>query len=271
MLFNIIIFSKNRASQLDLLLRSVECYANWVLLQKLTVIYRADEPYSESYNKLKETYPMAQWVEEDSTAVFKELVLGSIDGTIPYTMFLVDDNVFVGESTVITDGSLEKFSNDLSVCTVSQRLWSGINYCYAINQPTPLPVTYQVDERVWNWRGEPGDWGYPYSLDGNIFRTSQIYEQIKSIEFTGPNLLEGYIGCNWQIPGELMLCSKSPTVMNNPCNKVQGVFPNRSGNVDPMEVELGFQSGKRLSLRPFTGLIYNAVHTEVPLVWETMC
>lgn len=272
-LFNIVIFSKNRAAQLDLLLRSMVKYVPWAFHNHVTVIYKADPDYQASYHKIivGNRNPNVQYVEEQEGVPFKEYVLKSIIPEAPVTMFLVDDNVFIGESPVMANGSLFTLMNNPDICCISQRIWKGTSFCYALNIPTPRPLDFDEVSCIWEWRGKQGEWCYPYSLDGNIFRTSQIHSLLTKIPFTGPNILEGNLDVYWDIPGSKMMCVPEPVLMNNPCNKVQSVYPNRSGSLSPLEIEQAFQSGMRLSLTPFMGLRPVAAHTEMPLTWENPC
>ena len=49
---------------------------------------------------------------------------------------------------------------------------------------TPPPAT------TWHWMGMEGDWGYPMSLDGHIFRTAEIAPLLEHLDYRNPNVLE---------------------------------------------------------------------------------
>src|SRR3989344_6927504 len=76
-----IIFSKNRACQLELLLRSLNMPA--------TVIYTYDQDFKTGYDKLIGMYPEVEFVWETD---FKKQVIENLG---EYTLFLVDDDVMI--------------------------------------------------------------------------------------------------------------------------------------------------------------------------------
>ena len=62
-----IIFSKNRALQLDLCLRTLQLHcADIHKISDVNVLYKADDHHKESYEILKREYPDVNFVEEVS-------------------------------------------------------------------------------------------------------------------------------------------------------------------------------------------------------------
>ena len=90
-MINSIIFSKDRAAQLDLLLKSIGKNAKDIF--QLKVIYASSEiSFEKGYEKLIDKYPEVKWMKESSN--FKEDVLSAIDNTeSEYTCFFTDDDI----------------------------------------------------------------------------------------------------------------------------------------------------------------------------------
>ena len=85
----LIIFSKNRASQLNLLLDSIKLNAP-TKFDKISVLYKADDEYFKSYEILKEDYQFITFKEESN---FRRDFINLINDDIEMTTLMVDDAV----------------------------------------------------------------------------------------------------------------------------------------------------------------------------------
>lgn len=230
---NIVIYSKNRAAQLDALLRSLK--KNFVEYDSscISVIWVGDRGFKGGYTKIKNKFPEVNMISEDNFN-FKQQTIGAIDEEQAYTMFLVDDILFkMPFSEQDTHFSSLSFLN-MSLC-VSLRLDKNTSFCYATNKPQRVP---QVSESlsIWKWSDFPeGDWGYPMSLDGNVFLTKTIKKIIRGLEFNHPNELEAkmheFAKFNIAILPKNMTCYYDRSrLFNVPANRVQDVVKNRVEN-----------------------------------------
>ena len=87
-----VIFSKDRAMQLEGTIESLFLHCGDISQIELCVLYKTSgEMHGFQYNKLKEEFYNISFVEE---ANFKEQVLDVVSG-FEYVLFLVDDNLFV--------------------------------------------------------------------------------------------------------------------------------------------------------------------------------
>ena len=127
---------------------------------------------------------------------------------------------------------------------------------------TPPPVF--KSHWTWGWRGLPGDWGYPMSLDGHIFRTLAIRRRLVSRRYDNPNTLEAQLALK-PLRHRTMRCYEHSRVMNLPMNRVQRVFNNRSGEIDPAGLNRAFLKGARIRLEPFDRFVNDSCHQELPL------
>ena len=85
----LIIFSKNRASQLNLLLDSLK-ENSFELFDKISVLYKSDFEYSVSYQKLKNEFLNVVFFLESN---FRRDLINLINDDIEATTFMVDDAI----------------------------------------------------------------------------------------------------------------------------------------------------------------------------------
>ncbi len=268
-MINVVIFSKDRACQLELLLRSFKkCFIEWEQAET-TVVYKTDNhALAQGYHLCKKLHPEFHYVSESATS-FKQATLNAINEDNALTMFLVDDIVFK-EKFSLLDPEFQQFGNDSEILCISLRLYPRVNYCYATNSHVSVPQFRE--DGAWQWMSAEGDWGYPMSLDGNIFSTPIIKIFIESLHFYNPNTFESLMTINSNILEKIpfMLCyQENSKLLNVPANKVQNIFANRVGNLmTPEELNQRFLNGERILLEPFLEQKHNAVHVELPYAFE---
>ena len=249
-----IIFSKNRAAQLDALLRSIyEYYPEC----DYTIIYKSDLEYLGGYVKLFNTFPNADIRKESN---FREDVFDVL--TEPYTGFLMDDMMFIDRFTGGKEWDL--FDRSHNIAALSLRLHPGINFSYVKDMPIFNPFTGKQDLYLWEWRAYASYWGYPMSLDGHIFRTQDLVECMEVIGFDNPNQLEGMLA-SYPIQKKFMLCYESAKVVNYPLNLVQDVCKNRNMHISLKELNDNYMKGKRIKLmKPAK---HNSCHVAQNIEW----
>ena len=98
-MLNIIVFSKNRACQLELLLRSLKIFLkNWQSYSVYIIYSYSNSEYEQGYEIVKKQFPLFNYLPESKEQLggklFKNIVLECLRNNQPYTMFLVDDLVF---------------------------------------------------------------------------------------------------------------------------------------------------------------------------------
>lgn len=216
---HLLIFSKDRACQLDSLLRSIKDHFV-PLPESITVLYKTTTPeFLKGYRILedKKIFAKAQFIKEQKFEQDVHRVMaGFSDDSL--VMFFVDDNIVFKQCDVRT--VLDAFTQKhLFVSTRVSR-----NY----PQDT-APVFLQNDSYLeWKWNYNKRHWvtwNYPFSVDGNIFHGNHIKKIIQKISFSAPNSFEGHMHfCRhaWWIKRiPLALSLKDVSVFNNPLNKVQ--------------------------------------------------
>jgi hypothetical protein len=254
---NIVVFSKDRAMQLDLFIRSfnhlVKDYYNY----DIQVLYTySDTKFEAGYNKLinKNNFNVRFKKEID----FKSDLLGLVNSGNPYTVFFVDDNVFKNPFDFY-DKQMDVFNWDETILCRSLRLHKNLNYCYPARKPMKPPVFV---ENVFSWRGQTGCYGYPLSVDGNIYRTKDIMPYLTNLQYVNPNSLEGEMA-NAYVQTPNMICYDKSVIVNNPLNKVQTNNPNICGNISAEFLNDKFLEGFIISLDNFVGIENTACHQEI--------
>lgn len=257
-----IAFSKDRPAQLELLLRSLARFAPDA---DVAVVYTAsDELYDRGYAIVREDYPWVRWADERQNGGFKAATLNFAREAGARLAFLVDDIVFTHPLDLDAPG-LRALDEDPAVLCCSLRLDSNKNYCYSFDGPMEPPAL--GPDMGFEWRGRFGDWGYPMSADGHVFRSEQILPLLERLDYHNPNALEEQLSQN---PLDLprMTCTNPSRLVNVPDNRVQDTAPNRHAGNDARNLAEAFVAGRRLDLTPFEGLVTQQVHHEMPLVFE---
>lgn len=268
---NIVIFSKDRAAQLDLFLRSLKkFFPEWHLSKEIYVLYTySTEDYGSGYAKLITMHPEVCYVYESLNG-FKTDLLKLVKQENPLTVFFVDDDVFKEDFNLRCE-EMRSFVNRNDIICLSLRLYPKINYCYTMDIPVKLPQFIE-GKYIWRWQeAAPGDWSYPMSLDGHIFKTDDILSLIVQLNYSNPNTLEGEFACHpINIPN--MICFENSKIVNIPANKVQNVNSNRCGNISSFSINERFLNGNRLSLNKLLSKEEfknnTSCHQEMELEWD---
>lgn len=252
---NVLVFSKDRACQLDLFLRSVKKF--WNSGQLINIIYTfSNSDFEHGYNNLIYAYKdyNLNFIYETN---FKENILSCIEDDL--IVFFMDDNVF--KNPFSNDcKEMKIFKNSDFIACLSLRLNPHMNFCYP-KQCTMTPVCKQT----WKWRLEQYDFNYPMSLDGHVFKTSDIFSLLRDLNYDSPNILESQLAMN-PIKKEYMMCFEDNIIFNIPMNRVQKVFMNQSGNISLEFLNTKWLAGQRISL-DVVDRNNRACHEEVELKW----
>ena len=125
MLLNVIIFSKDRAMQLHLLLESILLNFN-VEDYKLNILYKAsNDEYNRGYNTIRDLFPQFTYKREES---FKEDLL-SVFNDSEYTVFLTDDDI-IYQSFKLNNDELHNIFMLTEANCFSLRLGLNTKHCY---------------------------------------------------------------------------------------------------------------------------------------------
>jgi len=239
-----IVFSKDRACQLDFLLTSLIQNDNGLF--DINVLYRhSNDEFKTGYEKLIKKYPFLNWIQETD---FQKDTTDLVKKGGDLVCFFVDDNILYRKIEVDEDIITKLFDNRDVFC-LSLRLGTNtiVQNEYTM-QDCVLPIRGEIAEDtffIWNWISQcehcraplTGNYAYPFSVDGHIFKKSLVEKFIGNeddfvkIKFSTPNAFEGGIwDKGWEVDDfpKSMSSFKESLVVNTPLNLV-GSSENMSG------------------------------------------
>lgn len=259
---NVIVFSKDRACQLEAFLSSCEHHFPDIKDCNVSIIYRfTTAEYGQGYDICKQAHAGYKWVLEQP-GQFKACVMSAIDARRAFTVFFVDDQIWTAPLSK-KDTELKNFGVTGQQICLSLRLHPGLTYAYAMNAQMRPPKFHH--KNLWQWAAAMGDFAYPMSLDGHIFKTRMVLPALEEFNFKNPNQLEG----SWAkrpFPGKyLMGCYDTARVINIPFNKVNEECNNRSMSRSAEELNQRYLTGGRVDWMQLKGYVGNAVHVEMEL------
>lgn len=277
-----VVFSRDRPAQLDLLLRSIRQNADRPL-DPIDVIWKAtNSSFTSGYGMCSADHPDVRfWAETE----FRHLVESLVRAAGPHIMFLCDDDVLYrpleGEPT-----PEQILDAEPDVLCVSLRLGQNTGTCYPMRRIQGLPVFAPLgrDALLWPWRLGDGDFGYPGSLDGHVFRSDYVPQLLTTrVSFSdptpvkrpylNPNTLEDQLmlGCLASV-NPLMGCYRESRIVGVPVNSVTETHPgNRNGDAHGIGVRAlndRFLRGERIALKSIKPDRVTGAHTEFKLGWE---
>ena len=251
---DVLIFSRDRACQLDALLRSIE--ENGPKYKSVSVLLKATEPkhlraYQQVVLASKGVKPFH--VETDFHKQVKEWLHGTDRPT-----FLVDDQIFYRKA------ELEPVP--------------GVVYQYGLTCVRSHPMGCEQRAHVlnqedgwfgWSWKDSTGDFAYPLSIGGNVYDKQELLEALPD-SFDSPTSLEAGMACYaawWS--RETLTAPLHSCLVSLPHNRVTVQASNPISGVPEWSADAlcdAFLDGLRIdyAAMDFSGV--DAAHAEVPLV-----
>jgi len=225
-LVNVIIFSKDRPAQLDALLRSIrERVEAWEKRALWSVVFTAStREFARGYEIVRAEHraDAIELIDERSrSGGFKSIVVETMqrqhqaNGAL-WCMFMVDDMIFKASWPLDGGKPMRRLKTDPRVLCLSLRMCPRYDYCYVKNRQVKRPFMALFGR--WNWLKCEGDWRFPMSLDGHIFRHDDIFPLVQQSEFEEPNTFEGKLHQNRIKTRPLMTCYAESVVVNLPVN-----------------------------------------------------
>ncbi len=215
-----IVFSKDKAAQLKLFLDSV--IENTPNVFDLTVIidYTENE-YQKGYEIVVEdqNYGDVNFVYREDD--YKNQVLGIMKERSEYFSFFLDDDI-IYDKVELADIQSELESDEDVVC-FSLRLGENTTKCYTLGADNVmLEMETNGDTMKWDWTVHYLDFGYPFAMDGHIFRRKDIYKLVRKTKFNNVEELEmGLFDFAEMFPRNKMVSYKSSRLVNAPAGRVQ--------------------------------------------------
>jgi len=264
---NLVIFSKDRACQLDLLLRSIATLGWSNEIQPYVIWKASSAEYSSAYSRCFSEWSYAISCPQFND-FFREQTLSLLSELRGYTAFSTDDMVFYqtspGDLLEILDTSFKPdsvFSLRLGLNTIIQD--------YHLQSKQPILNQYADKNSYIIWpplKYHPhSNYGYPLAVDCHIFDNKKILEISSRFGWRTTNDLES----GWQrYRNEIgsMIAYKNSVAVNIPVNTLSGIT--KAGEQFPYSLELlneQYLEGKRISLSSILDKNIVGCHQEMEL------
>ena len=259
-----VVFSRDRAHQLDLLLRS---YARAVINPtKLYVIYSATtEAHLASYSSLENSVQEAgievSFIREVED--FQLTLLSTLEKIETRNVFfLVDDIVFLREVNL----NYAREVNPL-IEIFSLRHSPHLRRSYTSNQWQMPPSFSTCNDSSgllkFDWFVQGNEWSDPWSLDGQVLSTAEVRTIATVSDFRGPNTFEAALkSFNSLCVGRIGSCFTESIIVNLPINRVQNEVTNLSGSVTPEYLLEKWCQGYIINADTLWGHVPQAPHEE---------
>lgn len=285
-----IIFSKDRALQLDLTLKSIK--QNFPQSNKLLVIYAVSEEHAKSYELLASEHEDVIFYKQ-TASLFLD-ISKAVGKSQEYVCFFTDDCIVyrkvpfeINKIVAFFESSFVKDENGNSVdfSCLSLRLGENTtrrNDDQGKTHNDVLPPQGNIVGEFLLWDRTPippgGYWSYALSVDGHIFKKKTIRTFCDELSVLDrhygnwpqtPNEFESKLQRFWfEIP-RLMGSPTESCVVNSPNNRVQNSAPNRHGDMHALNPSLlldKYINGHRLKLEnlDFDNIV--CPHTELDIM-----
>ena len=267
--FTWFVFSKDRALQLDALLRSLKesvgCVAPCEVLYKATSDGHL-KAYNEVFARHLDLVPRPRCESQFNRDVID--MVSAMGGD--HLAFLVDDQVFVSPVNLS-----QVLAVDPRVATYSFRLGLRIVRCQPVGDlacglpPFIKPEGLPSEWLAWAWSTGKGDWSARNALDGNVLSRNLVLATLESdSNFQGPQTLEKVLFAS-SFCTKFGVCNKHPQAINLAINRVSSenvIFPH--GTLSADNLLQAWESGLQANLSIVRTMTPNACHVICDLPFE---
>lgn len=261
---DLIVFSKDRPSQLNTLLRSIELNSN-NLFNSINVILTWSKPeFYEGYRKLFKLHPLVQWTIEKG---FRYTTIEMIKNSSEFICMMVDDDVFYRKSNLQSQliiDLLNNIPNSVFSLRLGTNITVGDNFT---NQPVIQPHFSELqlgNEKIglfWKNENYHSPFHYPVSLDAHIFKKDWLLRRSQEIEFKTPNFYEGSL-IKFGNEFEHIVSPVESCVTSIPCNRVQAEFENKTiGEISAEGLNKKWLDGEEIDLTDLMKNSCNSTHS----------
>lgn len=272
---SLIVYSKDRAMQMDLLLSSIKKYCG-DLFSEIIVLYTTSYQALEvGYEKFGRTWPEVRLVREVSFQSDVMSIIGNMKNNL--VCVLSDDCIFYRDIADKLNEIMEAMNNPAVYSFIlglgRECVYSGTLKVF-FRQPHFEPDRNTIR---WVWKhAHPGEFACPFMLAGNIYRRSEYLYHLSQLSFTGPSFMEMYLQGNWQhrrraeMP-DYCACFAQQTLVHSHNNRVQNISLNPAGIEFSYPAKIlndFYLAGQVIDLDALEFVGINGLHKEINLVFK---
>jgi len=262
-----VIWSKDRACQLDLLFRSIK--DNFSFLKNIHILYTfSSEFFEKGYKKLMIKFPNIIFHKETS---FKQNNIDIFNSfTSEFCMGFVDDNVVYNKIDLnMFSKGLQRLRHNPKIHVLNLRLRKDMTYNHPQDCYYPLPKFIEEEYYLlWDWSimNPMNEWGYPCCVDSYVYRTDYYKYCANNLQYNEPNSFEGQINSHRVYKESLMLGLLESKILLIPNNLTQKGFTRHSLNLEYSLENLNkkYLDGFVIDTNNIYGVKNNAPHFEIP-------
>lgn len=266
---DVIVFSKDRAMQLDALLDSLK--ANLTgdphPPQPFVLWTASNRDFRRGYERCFRDHPWAVPVVEHDFRDLYEALLPK-DG---YVLHFCDDDVLHHRANL--QHMTFEMDKDERVLAFSLRLGTDTLRCYPHDCFQRLPESMRAfpSRLSWTWPGAELDFSYPCSLDGHMLRVSDLRVLLEGQTYSNPNGLEDVLARRAHLlvaTRPRMASYPTAALTGVPANIVNDTHPNRCANLyDTAWLNQMYLAGSRIDWAAMGWDCVDAAHVVLPYIF----
>jgi hypothetical protein len=273
-MIDLIIWSMDRAAQLDALLRSLDRFANGIF--NPWIVYKtSNKDFLNGYKRfadLKFSFEPFFAYQNIKGTTFESLTkLGLSEGKEDWVAFSTDDTIL--HKLVDTD-ILKEALPILPNQVFSLRLGYNtlIQDCH--KRTVQPPLNQHINHGKWlSWNIDKyhphENYGYPFGLDLHVFRRELIVPILEEIEFSSTNDIESQLTTNYRSKIDELRSFENSCAVNIPINTVTGIT--RAGERHPVlkeELNRKWLEGWKIDLEDIMKTEFFGCHQEHKFNWS---
>lgn len=274
-MIDLLIWSKDRACQLHLLLESIEKNMTGVF-NIFAICKSSDNEFFAAYDLLTSAFPDVNFIVEQD---FYKDTMSWIEKSNNYICFSTDDTVIYREPDYrfghLRMNDWATFSLRLGLNTLLQNYHTNeyqhplVKYNVKLGLH-PFSDTPEPDEPILYWNFNHyhphHNYGYPFGLDMHIYDSKLIKKLLKYQVFNNTNELESYLfGCKHLAP-QYMASFIQSVAVNIPANNMSGVtIAGQDYAHTTTELNKAYLEGQRIDLSKIEQTEIIGCHQEIPL------
>lgn len=232
-MITLIVFSKDRAAQLDLFLKSLFLNSNNAFVDIKVLYTSSNEEYEKAYDILKKDWQNSViFIKENDFCINTKHLVSTSHEKI---CFMTDDDIFYRKADV-TANNIDEMFNDMDVGCFSYRLGKNTINQYCNPFPAEIPkFMADFDNKIFLWNKDllnphkSINFTYILSVNGHVFRKNIISSLFKSFQYRNPNQLESGLQRFSHYLSPIMGCQAQSSLVNVPVNLVNIDFKNPHG------------------------------------------
>ena len=267
----VILFSKDRAMQLDAAIRSCRAQCTDLLsVEKFIIFKTTSKIHANQYKQLQDENQDFVCMEE--TQVIQQV--SAIISHFTYISFHCDDNMYIRPFSF--SKGIQILSKNKSILGHSFRLGRNVKYSYTRNSPEPQPIFTDLGQKVlrFNWTTmKPRGFGYPFEVSASIYRCQHILPLILNCSNCTIGGIETHLMNSrkkFLVSCPLFTCEELSSVISIPINTV-GAVPNISGqkyNYPIEDLARKFSKNFRIDTDQFNNHTSETTHVELKFSFE---